>query len=487
MLERGLGARQGGAPEPAAAEQYRPWGVAECYNLFAMHLMNKDYLMAAAAAYEMYTSLCRPFDGTAAEPSMMVAEIDYSRSGCLVALGSGGCISKAMDMPQVARRHVSLTSHLRALQRARPVLEPIRNSLLMLMSALSMTSDKLIVIPQAKFSLSAGIPEGMSAGPCSEDANSLDSLRQFFNGKAQAAEVQSVFTLSDAEKLLAVVEAEITGASRHESQSAPLVLARKAAEQGLLLMALELAQHFHLDLWQAALQPFTRLCLDLEHEGGSGHGGSSRLEEVLAAARGPAQGYMFVASDAQEPLLQKEGEHVGMDRRLVALWATLEEGLLAVSGAAPDAASIRLYSLVAEEVVAREARDASHNRGGRGWGRTLPSFLTAVLSKGPGWSQLLQVYMKYSRWPAAVELVTSRVSEAEVAVRTERVEPSVTSTSTAPLLLQAFPLHHVLKLQACMEADKDAAGDLPSLLGTLRSSIQDFQRLASEVEASLQS
>jgi len=266
----------------------------------------------------------------------------------------------------------------------------------------------------------------------------------------------SIISLRDAHGLLATVEAYMVLCGRSDLIS-PSNAARTVAGLGLLGLALQVARAYQLDLWEFVFRPFTQLCVELETCT------EDKALSLAQAAQGPAQAYMFVSSDGNEPL----GCQGSLSK---AFWATLEEGLRVASELqAGDsescvASSARLHTLVAHEVLTVRPEDA------------LPDFLVKALSTGPSWIGLLRLYMRHSRTKEAVDLLVD-----ELKLCQERLE---LSDSLALSKLSQFPISLAVQLRAGIQelSGKQMSDDNPKLLVTLDTILTQLECLLEDSE-----
>lgn len=465
-----------------------------CYNLlYALYFEGQDYLMAAEIAYTLYSELRRPVE------EIITADLTCLRgSDSLSWIRTGDCNSDPCDVP---RRSSLLPTDGRAdysrptgsgqprtFDKAWPLLDQQRNALLMLISALSLTREKLLVMTpqQGALTVDDAGPTAMqtdSGAPAADSApaqidgvdmmdtadstmrsaadyasSNLTSLKDWFSSPDMLRRKDSVISLAEAEKLLATVEAYIVCSGR-SALCSPAHAARTVAGLGLLGLALRVASAHDLDLWQFAFQPFTKLCVEAEQ-----NQESSKVDNLARAAKGPAQAYMFIRSDGREPLGQNGDICSG-------LWQTLEDGLLAVNrllrpvtavpGAAAglDANCTRLYSLVADEVLSLCS------------GRSLPRFLVKVLSAGPSWVSLLRLYMRHSCVEDSVELLAQQL----------KLCKSATGKPERCPILQDFPVSLVVQLRngICEQVAKKTGGS-SECLQILDGILTQFQNLLEE-------
>jgi len=248
----------------------------------------------------------------------------------------------------------------------------------------------------------------------------VSALGDWFR-EAEFVTMDSVITLRDAENLLATVEAHLLLAEDGQMRT-PDEAAKKVASLGLLCLALQVTQAHNLDPWEFALQPFLRICVSAENDV------EGRVEALTKAAKLPMQAQMFVRSDGLAPLGVSGNTSKG-------LWQTLEKALVSAvehtDGAEhPSAARIRLYTLVADELLARNSFDK------------LPRFILNTLSNGPGWVSLLRLYIKYNCLRDGVDLLEKLLKAAQ------RQAMSLDQSSWS--VLQDFPVAHVVHLRECV-------------------------------------
>jgi len=422
-----------------------------CYHqIYALHFSGEEYLKAATVAHSMYRSL-----SDALQHFMRSQPAD---SECQNLQLGARPQERALVRPAPGPRE---KAQARAADHVWPLLEQQRNALLMLISALSLTPEQTMLVPLPGAAVSFGGRHGSKAdqgAPAAKDLGAalgmapseVESFRQFY-AEAEVSAKAVTFTLADAERALAVAEANMVLCGQNEVRTASDA-ASSVASLGLLMLALRITQSHGLDPWKLALQPFLRLCLEAEHST------DDRVAGLIDAARGPAQAYMFVQSDGCEPL------GVGGSTR-TGLWQALEEGLGAVAGAQGagqplDASATRLYSLVADEIL------SSH----RGLEK-LPEFLAGALASGPSWVCLLRMYVKHDRFKDAVELLEEQLKACGPGPK--RWSP-----------LQDFPVSLVLQLQrrVSQSADKEKSGQDVQRATKLESILAQFQRLLTDSE-----
>eukprot|EP00932_Pfiesteria_piscicida_P016889 SRR837773.3793.p1 GENE.SRR837773.3793~~SRR837773.3793.p1 ORF type:complete len:336 (-),score=63.58 SRR837773.3793:36-974(-) len=279
-----------------------------------------------------------------------------------------------------------------------------------------------------------------------------------------------LISLADVERQLAVLEARLVLCGDGGSGAAPATAkldspasaARKVAELGLLGLALRIAAAQNLDPWQVALQPFLRLCFEVD---GRGAGKAAALAE---AARGPAQDLMFLRTDGVEAL-GASGDTAQ------AWWQTLEHALdVAGNSGCMDASRRRLYSLAAEELLSWRPKDA------------LPEFLAKALSQGHAWVSLLRLYMKHDRLEDAVELLAAQLRLCQDTVTgAGAVRPERRWTP-----LQDFPVALVVQLEratanaaACLEGlPQSAAQQRRESAAKLHRILTQFKLLFEDVD-----
>lgn len=434
-----------------------------CYqSLYALHFSSQQYLKAAVVAHSMYSALGKALqrfmqpepaaDGAQASivPELMQAAPLHGPS--------------PMDVVDEAGADTSVVD------RVWPLLEQQRSALLMLVSALTLTPERLLLLPGPGGAMGTNGGFGSTQpGTGTADSAAASALRQVglkvspseikgFKQWFSEVEVQGrhlVFTLADAERLLAVTEAKMILSGKTGSQ-APSQIAHSVATLGLLGLALQVAQACRLDSWQFAFQPFLRLCMDSEKCS------DDAVMALTDAARGPTQAFMFAQADGCEPLGVE-----GSARR--GLWRMLEECLRAASGGseAPeghglDASGARLYSLAADEILSSQQPAGS-----------LPRFITRALAEGPSWVCLLRLYMKHRRLEDAVDLVGQQLQ----ACRPQR-EPFEWSP------LQDFPVQLVVQLQRCLvqKADTEKSDQASQSVLALDEILAQFQRMLKDAE-----
>eukprot|EP00929_Paragymnodinium_shiwhaense_P100306 TRINITY_DN62540_c0_g1_i1.p1 TRINITY_DN62540_c0_g1~~TRINITY_DN62540_c0_g1_i1.p1 ORF type:complete len:1571 (+),score=373.03 TRINITY_DN62540_c0_g1_i1:53-4765(+) len=443
-----------------------------CYNLlYALHFADQEYLKAASVAHMLYAALVQslqhfvPADAKAVDAAAARVRAPIWRTG--------DCLSKAQDVPKIAGGYdgevtdmdcdsaqapQAFSAFAKALDNVWPLLEQQRNALLMATAALSLTKEKVLVVPPP-----AAVADNTKAG-----TDDLDDMRAWFDTAEQTCN-DCVFTLKDAERLLTTVEAQMVLSGRSDLR-APADLAGCVAGLGLLALALQICAAHSLDAWQFALQPFARLCVASESDA------DEKVAALVDAARGPPQAHMFVRSDGCEPL--------GTDgSKRKALWRALEEGLAQTArrqqgaGLGPSAPllsadSARLYSLVAEEILSGRQSDEA-----------LPEFLVAAMSAGPSWVSLLRLFMKHGRIEETIVLLTSQL---------ERCGPPSVSAAArgagggalAWSPLDDFPLSLVGQLRTAVNQKAELErpkGETNRQLGRLDAVLSQFRKLIVEV------
>lgn len=390
----------------------------QCFRLlYALHFSNRDYLKAAAVAHLFYTSLSRSHE--------RLIPAGRGKGACAPAawFRAGDCVSDPRLVPRACREDgvavgteldalgIGAAKNRRADDAVVDLLQLQRNALLMLVSALSLTSEHALVLPSPHelthedaramppaslvfHDNAAGEAIPDDAMVCDDEDPELNDLRGWFSS-GQDSTGGSVFTVDDARRLLALVEGQLVFQGRTQVQT-PSDMARGLASVGLLVLAVQIATTHGLDLWHAAFQPFTKLCL----EAGDANEGSTRAKVWADVAVGEGQSYMFVRGDSMEPLCGGSLEG-GAGHLAEGLWQSLDGCLRAVArnherGKALDAQGARLYSLVADAVLA-------------GSSKPLPSWLSDPLSSGGSWICLLRLYMKHRRVQDAATLLDEAV------------------------------------------------------------------------------
>jgi len=406
-----------------------------CYqHLYALYFSEQAYLKAASVAHSLYAALgssLRHF--VAGSSSEKVAS-----SG--EALLAGDCLSKAGDVPAAragpAREAVG-KPWAQVLEQVWPLLEQQRSALLMLISALALTPEKMLLAPPSKALCGEPLPSQDMAG-----------LQSWFL-EASSTTPDMAISLADARRLLAIVEAEMVLSGRELPD--PAGTSEAVAELGLLRLAVQVSSACGLDLWQCAFKPFVRLCVEAEAAP------DEKVEAIAAAARGPAMAYMFTHSDGASPLGSG-----GSVRR--AWWQTLEDTLKEVtsrgSNSFLNAAGTRLFSLVADEILGSETR--------------LPHFLAKALSRSPSWVTLLRLYMKHRMLQESVELLSEQLNHRKLQVDYGSWSP-----------LADFPV--TLTVQLLRAVQKRAKEELPggpaaALATTLADVLRQFQVLLEDFE-----
>jgi len=353
-----------------------------------------------------------------------------------------------------------LSPYARALDHVWPLLEQQRAALLMLISALSLTAEQMILVPGAPLQFPSASSSSVAAG-CVGD---ITGMRTWFAEASLAAQGMAI-SLKDARRLLLVVEAQIVLSGSDDAPAAAAETAEAVSSLGLVRLAAQVARTCSLDLWQCALRPFTRLCVEAETSS------DEKVQALAAAARGPAQAYMFVRSDGAMPL--GSGGNIRK-----AWWRTLEETLREAtcrSGVSStsstdslDASGVRLYSLVADEVLILQSGS-----------QRLPGFLASALSSGPSWVTLLRLYMKHRRVEDAVELLGDVLHRC-CARQLTAVHWHVWSP------LHDFPVALVVQLLRGIQlgARKLPGGPSAQLAETLAAILKQFQALLEDFEKS---
>lgn len=410
-----------------------------CYNhLYALHFSAQEYLKAASIAFTLYTALGHMLQSVAVEQAPG-GDAGYMAN---TQPWTGDCISKPSEVPScTGGTGGAMTVAVEGVRGADaasasawPILEQQRSGLLMLLSALSLTSERILLAPP---------PQGATAPMAVDSASTGGSLESAASTWLAGVEICGgnlrVVSLKDVEQLLAVVEARLVlcgdgGAGVAPATTkldSPASAARRVAELGLLGLALRVAAAHGLDPWQSALQPFLALCFEADAQS------PEKTALVADAARGPAQALMFVRSDGSEALGAGGDAARGW-------WQALEHALKASGDGkegSVDASRRRLYSLAAEELLTRRPKES------------LPEFLTKVLSDGPSWVSLLRLFMKHGRLEDAVDLLTEQVQRCEGAARLK-----VLGSERKWTPLQDFPVSLVVQLQRAVVAAKAKDG-----------------------------
>lgn len=435
-----------------------------CYqSLYALHFAAGEYLKAATIAHSMYSALSRSLT------RLLPALTDHANMVTSPGIDRGDCISRPCEVPKYIRQppldlpegcdtSAATADHVWTL------LEQQRSALLMLISALSLTPEKtMLVLPPHPSSASSSACCDLRASEGTGAAKRLgaalgmapgefSSFRSWF-AEAKDRARAATFTVADAERLLSIAEAHMILSGRTELCT-PSDVAHSVAALGLLGLALRVTRAYSLDAWQFAFQPFLRLCT--ETEGCA----DAKVMALVDAARGPAQAYMFHRSDGHDPLGTSGSARGGW-------WQTLEESLRAVSGPRTnghqlDAAGTRLYSLAADHIL-------SHQRtNGR-----LSRFIAKALTGGPAWVCLLRLYMKYERMEDAVELLGEQLKSCKL-----HDEPTLWSP------LRDFPVSLVVQLKRYVSnrAQEEKSGDISHLATVLDAILAQFQDLLEDTE-----
>jgi len=436
-----------------------------CYHLlYALHFSAQEYLTAAMVACTLYFAL--------ASPLQQVKTVDISMNDSrdsLQWIQTGDCISSPLEVPKPSQwlldgiaaraQSQSVIANTRSSDHVWPLLEQQRSSLLMLISALSLTPEKLVVLlPHQLGGRMQDSREVADGGAFDFASSNLDGLQDWFS-QADTASKESTISLQDAQGLLATVEAYMVLCGRSDLVS-PSNAARTVAGLGLLGLALQVARAYELDVWQFAFQPFTQLCVELENCT------DDKARSLAQAAQGPAQAYMFVNSDGNEAL--------GCEGSLSkAFWCSLEEGLRAAGElqvgehAVCDAASARLHSLVAHEVLSLSPE------------MPLPRFLLRTLSAGPSWVGLLRLYMRHSRAKDAVELLGEELQLCQE--RQQSRDPCALSALRQFPASVAVQLRNGLREQSSREGSSgstELVASLDTILTQLESLLEDSERRA---------
>jgi len=410
-----------------------------CYqHLHALYFSDKEYLKAAGVAHSLYAAISSSLKHFA--PSSREARSETSD------FLAGDCISKAGEVPPSRPAGQTtlqaLNPYARSLDHVWPLLEQQRSALLMLISALTLTPEKMLLVPSSKAFSSASLV-----------ADDMTALQSWFT-QAEACHDMAI-SLADARRLLAIVEAEMVLSGR-DSLPDPAATSEAVAELGLLRLALQVSRASGLDMWQCAFKPFVRLCLEAEVAP------DEKVEAIASAARGPAISYMFTRSDGASPLGSG-----GSIRR--AWWQTLEDSLKEVTSAkALDAAGARLFSLVANEILSSPMSGE----------RRLPHFLVKALSQGQ-WVTLLRLYMKHRLLQESVELLSDRLNHHS------QLQVTFLSAGRLSSPLADFPVTLVVQLLRAVQ--KRAKEELPggpaaSLATTLAGILRQFQVLLEDFE-----
>lgn len=451
-----------------------------CYqHLYALHFMSNEYLKAAHVAHSLYCALHNllkhsgPDNGSCIDSSMQMR--------------AGDCISNPVDVPMestVVPLQNGLGSNVaeqpnpyaKARDHAWPLLEQQKNALVMLITALSLTPEKmLLILPGQSGSRLNAWPTKFS-GEVNPNTTNIDpqnvaNFREWFTEAQSTATQTGTFRLCDAEALLVTTEAQMVLCGRSEAHSAPQA-AQSVAALGLLGLALQITHANGLDPWQFALQPFVRLCIESESC-------PDKVAAMVDVVQGPAQAYMLGHSDGRESLGTGRCLHSGW-------WNALEQGLWAARSSggdsgprgaalvdgivAPlDADATRLYSLVADEVLSAQPAVA------------LPIFVTRTLSAGPSWVCLLRLYMKHRHLGEAVQLLGQQLWRSRGGLPRAVAEPQHWSP------LQGFPVSLVVQLRTYIgqEAKRHRGGTCSEYAEELDAILAGFQRLLEESEKCL--
>eukprot|EP00930_Biecheleria_cincta_P082958 TRINITY_DN72592_c0_g1_i1.p1 TRINITY_DN72592_c0_g1~~TRINITY_DN72592_c0_g1_i1.p1 ORF type:complete len:1553 (+),score=281.09 TRINITY_DN72592_c0_g1_i1:644-4660(+) len=443
-----------------------------CYQqLYALYFSQGEYLQAASVAHSLFANLggsLRHFASMAGTTTDLVSLMGNARDELVLA---GDCISdrSAVPPPSGAARkptamaamevasEAALNPHAQCLDHVWPLLEQQRSALLMLISALGLTPEQLLLVPGTKelsFAESFG----------SAEPQDVAGLHQWFSA-AQAASLGHAVSAEDARRLLAIVEAQMVLSGGRERVPPPAEAAEAVASLGLLRLAVQVAKACGLDPWQCALRPFVHLCVEAEQAPGE------KVQALAAAARGPAQAYMFLHSDGAAPL--GSGGSV-----LRAWWQTLEGTLAEITGASVgkplDAAAARLYSLVASEILSFQS-PAQQSGAPQ---RRLPAFLAHCLGRGPSWVSLLRIYMKHRLLEDALELLREQLRSCCAQLKALEVD--------AWCPLRGFPAQLAVQL---LRAARHRAREEPNpkasqLVESLESCLAQWQALLQDFEQS---
>lgn len=433
-----------------------------CYqHLYALYFTAQEYLKAATVAHALFSALSNSLRHFVPDADALVRNLDS-----FPFIQTGASISRSEDVP---KQSVSLPGHAppgrleepltppKASDHLWPLLEQQRNALLMLTAALALTPEQTLLVPQPH---AAAVPEPIgSAGVGGEVSPAqLAGFGSWF-AEAEGACREALLTLEDADRLLAVVEAQMVLSDRSDAH-APADVAPRVAALGLLALALQITIACGLDPWQFALQPFLCLCLESEQN-------LDKVTALVDAARGPSQAHMFVRSDGCQPL----GSGGSASR---AFWQMLEAGLEAVcrtsdeEGKALDASGVRLYSLVADQILESQPL------------RRLPNFLRNKLRAGSSWVCLLRLYMKHRCLEDAASLLGEQLRAGELRAR------SAERSHRSPL--HDFPVSLAVQLQQYARnvtaKEKTGAGVTAAshLADALDAILAQLQRLVEDLE-----
>eukprot|EP00927_Polykrikos_kofoidii_P049023 TRINITY_DN43171_c0_g1_i1.p1 TRINITY_DN43171_c0_g1~~TRINITY_DN43171_c0_g1_i1.p1 ORF type:complete len:1573 (+),score=263.95 TRINITY_DN43171_c0_g1_i1:65-4783(+) len=427
-----------------------------CYKLlYAFHFSSGEFLKAATVAQMLYRALDDSLLRALSSDADTNGTASFRPEWCT----TGDCTSDPRDLPRANgepfdaggggsanlrdTEEVSesmlcdppppweASTFARSVHLALPLLEQQRSALLMLVSALRLTQDKLLVIPPPHAPMLVDFTGTASGteGSVDDDEN-LDELRTWFSTAERAGGNAQTVSLDEVERVLALVEAR-TLLSRGSDLREPVDVARCLASLGLLALSLQICLCHGLDMWHCALLPFTRLCLTSARTGDD-ITGNTQIALLAGAAVGSSQTFMFVRSDGGEPLGSGGSLHRG-------LWHMLREGMaraadwtrtLEEKGASPaaiaasaatattaipsaaagslTASGVRFYSLVADELL-RSSRDEHGKQHAGGKCKRLPTFVSETLSAGPSWVCLLRLFMKHACFEDAVDLLSTQL------------------------------------------------------------------------------
>lgn len=427
-----------------------------CYRLlYSLHFGASDHLKAASVAYALYAALAKLL-GHLEMKTPHDADV-----GSFNWAEAGHCFANPEKVPAWSPHSTATRQQTGLLHEPGsfcvsgdlwPLLEQQRNALLMLINALSLAPGTLVV-PQSTAA------RAVESAPCINPAEfameHFDELCCSFQEAGRLAEGH-VISLHDAERRLAAVEARMAISGSSDVSSSTDV-ASKVASLGLLGLALQIAKVNGLDVWHVALKPFTLLCVEADS------GPDSAVTGLADTARGPPQAYMFVNSDGCEPLGTGGSLREG-------LWNMLEAALKGEEHketSVRSASNIRLYSLVADEILGSSSR--------------LPRFLAVALAKG-AWTCLLRLYMKHQLWEDAVDLLGDKL---RCASRLKRPQEQIPVDEGLRLtnLLDDFPVLLVVQLHRCLEASAKTQENRSSeLLVSLKAISEQFQGLLRERE-----
>merc|ERR1712048_622329 len=165
-----------------------------CYqHLYALHFSNQEYLKAAIIAYTLYTAL------NSSLKQFILDDTNHTEGPeSFACIQTGDCFSNPCDVPRRSsmlpfKKTLPLDQlpgfnmYAKALDHVWPLLEQQRSALLMLISALSLTQEKMVLIPPSHHGISfssaphTGDTPRNALGPAFISPSQLPSFRQWFS------------------------------------------------------------------------------------------------------------------------------------------------------------------------------------------------------------------------------------------------------------------------------------------------------------------